>query len=149
MSSIDLERSLSIVFLLILVCFSDPTFGQNHPSLPEIPDLIPPLSGPSRSGSPLDIGDPERGERVFRVERCDTCHSVDGSEGKMGPDLGRKGKFQADSQWLQRYLSNPRSVVPSSIKVPLHLPREEMNDLIAYLVSLKRLRLGTESEENP
>jgi len=39
-----------------------------------------------------DHGDPTAGRRIFEQKACETCHSIDGSSSKLGPDLGTAGR---------------------------------------------------------
>jgi len=46
-------------------------------------------------------------------ENCGVCHSLDGSGGKIGPDLSRVGTFR-DVGYLETFIGDPESVVPES-----------------------------------
>lgn len=85
-------------------------------------------------------GNPEQGERIYQSWGCPSCHTLDGKGGKIGPDLARAGEIHTDPYWFRRYLSDPRSIIPTSVKPPVKLSDMDMDDLIAYLLSLKRFR---------
>lgn len=84
-------------------------------------------------------GDPIKGEQIYQLRGCPTCHGAGGTGGKLGPDLTRPWP-RRDFGWYQSYLANPRSYVPTSIKPPTIISSEEMEDLVAYLLRLKGLR---------
>ncbi|OGQ80524.1 MAG: hypothetical protein A3F90_16680 [Deltaproteobacteria bacterium RIFCSPLOWO2_12_FULL_60_19] len=65
---------------------------------------------------------------------------MDGKGGKLGPDLARAGESHTDAYWFRRYLSDPRSIIPTSVKPPVKLSDADMDDLTAYLLGLKRFR---------
>ena len=86
----------------------------------------------------LDPGDPMEGERIFRQRRCVECHSVRGTGGRVGPDLGRRGWVTsftgvAIAQW--RHAEGMRAAMASrGIEVP-SLTSQEMAHVIVYLFS--------------
>lgn len=129
-----------ILTALTLLCLSTPGLTAEPPGRPKIPEPISPLfPSPGVPGIPTK-GDPQRGERIYQSWGCPTCHTLDGKGGKTGPDLARVGETHNDPYWFRRYLSDPRTIIPTSVKPPVRLSDAEMDDLIAYLLSLKRFR---------
>lgn len=65
--------------------------GAEAPAKPLTLDDVPALAQEVRAS-----GDPERGARIFQSPAlgCTTCHSVDGSPGKIGPNLSALGTAQ-------------------------------------------------------
>jgi cbb3-type cytochrome oxidase cytochrome c subunit len=57
-----------------------------------------------------------------------------------GPDLSRVGDIHTDPEWYRKYLQDPRSVFPESVAPPLRVPKEDLDDVIAYLLTLRKLR---------
>ncbi len=51
-------------------------------------------------------GNPQQGSRVFRDKGCVRCHSVNGTGGKVGPDLGRRKSGQSSLPLLVTALWN-------------------------------------------
>lgn len=121
---------------------------QPPPGAPVIVPGIPgaPVIAPGTPLGPLSLphdfkGDPGRGRAAFQARGCPACHRVDGRPGAGGPDLSRVAETRTDLDWYRKYLQDPRSIVSDSIAPPLRVPKEEMDDLIAYLLTLRaRLR---------
>ena len=87
---------------------------------------------------PKAAGDPVKGRQVYlkSIPQCSLCHSVGASGGKFGPDLTAIGK-KRNAAWLAQYLPNPKFENPEN-KMPAVTARgKDLEDLIAYLVSLK------------
>jgi putative heme-binding domain-containing protein len=57
------------------------------------------LSAPPSNEPPR--GNPENGRRLFRVN-CASCHRVDGTGGRLGPDLSRIGSARARESMVRR-----------------------------------------------
>ena len=100
--------------------------------------------------------DPTAGEKIFKTQ-CAICHSVVAGQNRIGPTLfgvvGRTAgsvpgfNYTADHKkldvtWdpatLDKYLANPRAMVPDTSMVYAGLKNDaERADLIAYLETLK------------
>jgi cytochrome c len=99
--------------------------------------------------------DPAAGEKIFKVQ-CGICHAVAAGENRIGPTLfgvvGRRAgsvpgfNYTADHKklgiiWdaatLDKYLANPRAMVPDTSMVYAGLKDDaERADLVAYLETL-------------
>jgi cytochrome c len=99
--------------------------------------------------------DPAAGEKIFKAQ-CGICHTVVAGENRIGPTLfgvvGRRSgsvpgfNYTADHKklditWdaatLDKYLTNPRAMVPDTSMVYAGLKDDtERADLIAYLETL-------------
>ena len=99
--------------------------------------------------------DPAAGEKIFKAQ-CGICHTVAAGENRIGPTLfgvvGRPAgsvpgfNFTADHKklgitWdaatLDKYLANPRAMVPDTSMVYAGLKDDtERADLVAYLETL-------------
>jgi cytochrome c len=104
-----------------------------------------------QAGTALADGDPTKGAQIFK--KCQVCHSIEKGVNKIGPSLhgvyGRKAGtlegynytdamknsgFTWDEATLDKYLVNPRKVVPGTRMVFVGLPKEQDRlDVIAYL----------------
>ena len=105
---------------------------------------------------PANAADPEAGGKVFKIQ-CSACHGVVEGKKGIGPSLfgvvGRKAGTVADFHYseankgsgltwddatLDRYLVNPRAVVPGTTMPYAGLKNDTQRaDLIAYLATLK------------
>jgi len=94
----------------------------------------------------------ERGKQVFVTSGCGGCHTIEGiSAGQVGPNLTRVGQVagtrvpgKSAEEYLREAVVNPDAVVvegfPAGVMPPIYstqLSQEQLNDLIAYLASLK------------
>ena len=82
------------------------------------------------------LADAAKGEPVYKSHQCSMCHKVNGSGGKKGPDLSAVGT-QRDAEWLEKYLVNPKSMLPKGTMPPAKVTPAELKDLCDYLQTLK------------
>jgi len=99
------------------------------------------MSGaPSAAEAPAGPGDPVNGAKVYLAQKCNVCHKINGTGGPMGPDLSTIG-LKRDAAWLAKYLPNPVVLDPKNppkMKMtPTKAKGQDLDDLIAYIVSLK------------
>jgi cytochrome c oxidase subunit II len=87
-----------------------------------------------------------RGAQVFANSPCTTCHTISGvSKGYVGPDLTHlasrttiaSGVFANDPQHLTEWIEHPDELKPGARMPDFGLRGAELNDLVAYLESLK------------
>jgi cytochrome c2 len=83
-------------------------------------------------------GDPVKGKQVYlnSIPKCTLCHMIGASGGKFGPELTAIGK-KRDAVWLAKYLTNPQFENPTNKMPAVAAKGKDLEDLIAYLVSLK------------
>jgi mono/diheme cytochrome c family protein len=130
---------MGTVALLVVLLANLPRaiLGAEPPKRPALPEYLDrpiiPLPGTPR-------GNAVKGQHLFRTLGCQSCHTVDGRGGKSGPDLERVGELRTEPGWYRSYFADPRSMFPNSIKPPVRLAEDDMDDLIAYLLSLKLFR---------
>jgi cytochrome c oxidase subunit II len=86
------------------------------------------------------------GEEVYKTSACTTCHAITGySSGYIGPNLthfASRTTFAGSTltntpQNLEAWLQDPEALKPGAQMPPLGLHGKELNDLVAYLESLK------------
>ena len=78
------------------------------------------------------------GEELYQ-KKCKLCHSIKGEGGKQaekgGPLDGVGGK--RDRAWLEKYLQDPKSMLPESKMPKLKYTDDELKALVDYLLTLK------------
>jgi cytochrome c oxidase subunit 2 len=89
----------------------------------------------------------QRGSQVFSQGPCALCHNVTGSQASAsaGPDLTHvasrewlaAGALQNTPRNLREWLRDPQSFKPGSQMPPTGLRDDELDDLVAYLETLK------------
>lgn len=72
------------------------------------------------------------GSRIFRELHCDSCHSIGGRGGMVGPDLALDAPAR-DAPWMRAHFQSPTSVVPGSPMPAFGLLDDEIDAVIAYL----------------
>ncbi|HEX5683815.1 MAG TPA: c-type cytochrome [Ideonella sp.] len=91
-------------------------------------------------------GQPGRGRVLLSRYQCGSCHAIPGAVShsiKVGPSLdgfGRRsyiaGKIPNGSQNLQRWLQDPKALVPATTMPDVGVSPDDARDLAAYLLSL-------------
>lgn len=76
------------------------------------------------------------GKQIFQEYACYGCHKIGGQGGDMGPDLNGVGR-RLRSEYLAAFLKNPQAFIPGTPMKISELWEEEVQALIAYLMSLK------------
>ena len=106
--------------------------------------------------APARAADAEAGARVFRTQ-CGACHVVEAGKNRVGPSLfgifgrtsgqvegfrysaaNRDAKLVWSTEVLEKYLTNPKEVVPGTTMAYVGLKNPTQRaDLIAYLETVK------------
>jgi mono/diheme cytochrome c family protein len=81
-------------------------------------------------------GDAVNGKDIFTAQRCVLCHKIGGSGGVLGPDLSAVGT-RRNAAWLYEYLPKPQAAKPENKMPPVAVKGQDLDDLVAYLLSLK------------
>jgi ubiquinol-cytochrome c reductase cytochrome b subunit len=79
------------------------------------------------------------GKAVFAQFGCAGCHRIHGEGGAVAPDLSYVGDARPDRDWHLRHFRDPQSVSPGSFMPKFPLSEQQLNDLTAYMLSLKRM----------
>ena len=96
--------------------------------------------------APTEDTPPSRGARVFANSPCTTCHTISGvSKGYVGPDLTHIGSrttiaagvLANNPKELTDWIKHPADIKPGAEMPNFGLRGDELNDLVAYLESLK------------
>lgn len=78
------------------------------------------------------------GKTVIQKRACNICHSFNGAGGLVGPDLTQVG-IRRTEEWLFNWLDDPPLILPGTSMPKFEWESEqEIWDVIAYLVSLKK-----------
>ena len=95
----------------------------------------------------LTAESPVAGEQAFLNGACIGCHTIDGTkaQGKLGPNLTHfasrsyfaGGTLINTSNNLTDWIANPQAIQPGNLMPNLHLPPEQIRNLVAFLESLK------------
>jgi mono/diheme cytochrome c family protein len=83
-------------------------------------------------------GNATNGQKLYASQGCGSCHKIGGKGGKIGPDLSKEGTKKRSTQWLVAFLKNPKRTNPKSIMPPVTGSPKELQDLAAYMQSLKK-----------
>jgi cytochrome c oxidase subunit 2 len=86
------------------------------------------------------------GRHVFETTACVNCHTIAGTaaNGKFGPDLthlmSRKtiaaGAAENTEENLRLWVTNPDDIKPGALMPAMQLPKQDIDSLVAYLMSL-------------
>lgn len=86
--------------------------------------------------SPQQAGDAAKGEKLYAAQKCSLCHRIGETGGKMGPELTTVAT-KRDAAWLRKYLPDPKAVDPKNKMPAAKVAGSDLEDLIAYLLTLK------------
>ena len=81
----------------------------------------------------------DEGKQVFAEKKCITCHSLGDQKGvaaQLGGPLNHVGGNR-DADWLKGYLPDPKSKMPGAKMPKQQLTDKELDDLVAYMLSLQ------------
>ena len=79
-----------------------------------------------------------QGERLYTEKyQCQSCHTIGSSGGYVGPSLNNAGNWLTPA-WIEAWLKNPQNLVSGTIEPRNKFTDEEIQDLTAYLLTLKQ-----------
>ncbi len=78
------------------------------------------------------------GEETVKTVGCLTCHVVDGIGSDFAPALDSVGT-KVTPGYLHKWLTDPKSYDPNTSMPSLRLSRTEVENVVAYLMSLKQV----------
>ena len=110
--------------------------------LVRIADRFPKLAPPAKHSKSV-----ARGFIAFR-KYCMTCHTINGSGGKIGPELNEPVSVTLyfKERWLKRWIDNPLSIRKGSKMpgIPEGIPnrKQTIEDIIEYLKAMRRPQKG-------
>ncbi len=78
------------------------------------------------------------GEQLYEKKyQCQSCHTIGSSGGYVGPSLNNTGNWLTPA-WIEAWLHDPQALVPGTIEPRHSFNKEEIEDLTAYLLTLKQ-----------
>ena len=85
----------------------------------------------------------ERGQKVYMAEKCSVCHSVGGAGNKRGALDGVGSRLSQDEIRMWIVAAPEMTTKTKAQRKPLmksytHLPKEDVEALVAYMMSLKK-----------
>ena len=102
------------------------------------------MSAPARTAT---AGQAQAGEKLFQTSQCASCHRIAGTsaQGTVGPDLTHvasrstlaSATIPNTRAELTAWITNPQAIKPGTRMPDLGLPRDKVNQLVAYLESLQ------------
>lgn len=85
----------------------------------------------------------EKGMKTYEAQKCSICHSIAGKGSAKGPLDGVGSKLKADE--IRQWLVNPKEMATKAkatrmpaMKAYTTLPKEDLDALVAYMLSLKK-----------
>ena len=79
-----------------------------------------------------------RGKRLYEEKyECQSCHTVGSSGGYVGPSLNNVGNWLTPA-WIEAWLRDPEALLPGTIEPHHSFATDEIQDLAAYLLTLKQ-----------
>ena len=78
----------------------------------------------------------DHGREVYAAQKCAICHSIAGIGGKRPALDGVGSKLKAED--IKKWIQTPKEMKPGTTMKPYpNLPEKDVNDLTAYLLTLK------------
>jgi len=79
----------------------------------------------------------DHGKEVYTAQKCQLCHSIGGVGNKKSPLDGVGSKLSAED--IKKWIVTPKAMKPDTkMKAYPNLPEKDLNDLVAYMISLKK-----------
>jgi cytochrome c551/c552 len=85
----------------------------------------------------------ERGKAVYAEQKCKMCHSIAGEGNAKGPLEGVGAKYNAED--MAKWMTHPKEMTEKTkaarkppMKAYPNLPKEDLDALVAYMMSLKK-----------
>lgn len=85
----------------------------------------------------------EHGMKVYAAQKCSVCHSIEGKGAKKGPLDGVASRLSEDEirEWIVNAPAMPTKTKATRkpvMKDYSKLPKEDVDGLVAYLMTLKK-----------
>jgi mono/diheme cytochrome c family protein len=98
---------------------------------------------PATVSSAQDKAQVEHGIKVYAAQKCGVCHSIEGKGAKKGPldGVGSKLTEAEIREWIvnaAEMTKKTKSPRKPPMKNYAHLPKADVDGLVAYMMSLKK-----------
>jgi ubiquinol-cytochrome c reductase cytochrome b subunit len=80
-----------------------------------------------------------KGATLYQLHQCSNCHTANGEGMKVGPALNGLGKRRS-REWIETQLRHPERHLAETMMPAYDLTPQDMNQLIAYLLSLPYIK---------
>jgi mono/diheme cytochrome c family protein len=105
--------------------------------------LKPDLDPDSVDAKSFTAGQAKTGEQLYEVKyQCQSCHTIGASGGYVGPNLSKAGSW-LNAAWIEGWLKDPQALVPGTIDPRRTFTEQELKDLTAYILTLKKGNQGS------
>jgi cytochrome c2 len=82
-------------------------------------------------------GDAAHGKEIYTAQKCQMCHAVAGAGNKAHPLDGVGSKLSAED--MKKWIVTPKQMkADTKMKAYPNLAEKDVNDLVAYLMTLKK-----------
>lgn len=75
-----------------------------------------------------------RGQTLYRLARCISCHAQEGRGGIIGPELTKVGS-KVNRHWLLAWLKDPKQYLPRTRMPQFSFPEKDIEAIVAYMTS--------------
>ena len=79
------------------------------------------------------LEDESEGKNIFELQKCVSCHIVDGKGGYVGPSLDNLTQ-RLETGWVYKWLRNPQKYRPRTIHPNYGFSEKEAKQLTAFLI---------------
>jgi mono/diheme cytochrome c family protein len=87
------------------------------------------------------------GKQLYEIKyQCQACHTIGSTGGYVGPNLENVGNWVTPA-WIEAWLRNPQALVPGTIEPRRSFTEEEVKNLAAYLMTLRKSAKRQESAQ--
>src|SRR5260370_15596532 len=91
----------------------------------------------------------EHGKQLYEGKyQCQSCHTIGSAGGYVGPSLNNVGNWMTPA-WIEAWLRNPQALVPGAIEPRHSFSNDEVNDITAYLLTLKQAPAAETASSKP
>ena len=95
-------------------------------------------SAPARNAPTFSAAQVAEGRHLVDSLGCRACHTIEGSGGKVGPNLAGESARGHDADWIVAQMKNPRTHDPNTVMPAFSgLTEKHYEDVAGFILSLK------------